>query len=266
MKIVSWNCKSCARDSFLSQALYFVKLTGMDIFFLLDTRMNSNAAESLVKAFNFDCSEISPSHGQCGGIILLWNTKKLNINVIQVHDRFLHCRIHDHINHSSWHATFLYMTPQKENQCHIWNELLQLKPPNLDPWMIIGDFNCILSLHEKLGGAQRTTTYMTQFMNFLNNTALLSLPSLGNSFTWCNNHQIASRIYERLDKAVVNASWLHLYRLVVLNNLTILSSDHGPICLSLDQVVKKTNKKFMLKAMWLKHSDFINVVTKALDL
>lgn len=74
--------------------------------------------------------------------------------------------------------------------------------------MIIGDFNCLLSLHEKLGCVQRTTSYMTQFMNFLNDTALMSLPSSGSSFTWCNNHQHDTRIYERLDRVVVNASWL----------------------------------------------------------
>lgn len=96
--------------------------------------------------------------------------------MISLHDRFLHCQIQDFTNHSNWNATFLYMTPQKVNQCHIWNNLLNLKPPNLEPWMIIGDFNCILSLHERLGGVQRTTSYMTQFMNFLNDTALMPLP------------------------------------------------------------------------------------------
>lgn len=189
MKIVSWNCRGCARDGFLSQALYFVKLMHMDIFCLLDTRMSYDAASSLVKAFNFDCFEIIPSHGQCGGIILFWNNKNFNIHVIDFHDRFLHCQIQDFNNHSNWLATFLYMTPQKENQYHIWNELLHLKPPNMEPWMIIGDFNCILSLNEKFGGVQRTTKYMTQFINFLNDTALMSLPGSGSSFTWCNNHQ-----------------------------------------------------------------------------
>lgn len=66
------------REGFLSQALYFVKLMGMDVFCLLDTRINYDAAESLVKAFSFDF-EIVPSLEQCGGIILLWNNKKINI-------------------------------------------------------------------------------------------------------------------------------------------------------------------------------------------
>lgn len=200
-----------------------------------------------------------------GSIILLWNNKNFNIRVIDWHDRFLHCQIQDFNNHSNWLATFLYMTPQKENQYLIWNELLHLKPPNMEPWMIIGDFNCILSLNEKLGGVQRTTNYMNQFMNFLSDTALMSLPCSGSSLTWCNNHQHDTRIYERLDRAVVNASWLNLYPLVVLNNLPIVSSDHGPICLTLDPAIKKQNKIFMLEAMWLKRSDFINVVNNAVS-
>lgn len=188
MKIVSWNCRGCARDGFLSQALYFVKLMSMDIFCLLDTRMNYDSAATLVKAFNFEAFDIIPSHGQCGGIILLWNNK-FTLDVVSLYDRYLHCQIKDFAHHIKWHATFLYMTPQKENQAQIWDNLLHLQPPNQEPWMIIGDFNCILSLQEKLGGIQRTTKYMTQFMNFLNDAALMSLPSSGNSSTRCNNHQ-----------------------------------------------------------------------------
>lgn len=65
--------------------------------------------------------------------------------------------------------------------------------------MIIGDFNSILSLQEKLGDIQRTTKYITQFMNFLNDAGLISLLCSGNSFTWCNNHQHETKIYERFD-------------------------------------------------------------------
>lgn len=38
----------------------------------------------------------------------------------------------------------VYMFPQKEKQLElIWNHLLTLQPSNNQPWMIMGDFNCI---------------------------------------------------------------------------------------------------------------------------
>lgn len=165
---------------------------------------------------------------------------------------------------TSWNATFLNLTPHKEQQIHVWNELSHLKPANDVPWMLMGDFNCILSLQEKSGGIQRTTKYMTQFMDFLNAMSLMSLPFTGNSFTWCNNQQHDCRIYERLDRAVVSSSRLTLYPLVSLNNLPIHHSDHGPICLALDQIPKQPKNLFRLEAMWLKHNDFINVVNRAI--
>lgn len=78
--------------------------------------MNYDSAASLVKAFHFDAFEIIPSQGQCGGIILLWNNNKFNINVVGLYDRFLFCQINDFAHHINWHATFPYMTPQKETK------------------------------------------------------------------------------------------------------------------------------------------------------
>lgn len=46
---------------------------------------------------------------------------------------------------------------------------------------------------------------MTQFMDFLNKAGLVSLPFTGNLFTWRNNQDPQTRIYERLDRTVVSA-------------------------------------------------------------
>lgn len=78
-------------------------------------------------------------------------------------------------------------------------------------------------------------------MNFLNDSALISLPCSRNSFTWCTNRHHETRIYKQLDRVVVNAPWLSLYPLASLNNFLIISSNHGPICLTIDLVNKKTN-------------------------
>lgn len=143
------------------------------------------------------------------GILLLWNSSKFNINVIAKHDRFLHCQLYD-LGSKKLFLCNIPLSTGKEYQLSIWQLLTTLRPSTDEPWLLMGDFNCSLSLQEKLGGIHRTTRYMTQFMHFLNQAQLLSLPCSGNSFTWCNNHQADTRIYERLDRAVVSTSWLTL--------------------------------------------------------
>lgn len=79
-------------------------------------------------------------------------------------------------------------------------------------------------------------------MSFLNNGGLISVPCTGYRFTWCNNEEHFTRIYERLDSLVTNANWLTMYPYASLNNLPIHGSDHGPICLSLNNR-STSNKK-----------------------
>lgn len=107
-------------------------------------------------------------------------------------------------------------------------------------------------------------TQLSQFMHFLNQAQLLSLPCFVNSFTWCNNHEADNRIYKRLDIAVVSTSWLTFYPRVSLHNLPINYSHHSPICLNLDTPHMHSHKPFRLGAMWLEHADIINIVHQAL--
>ncbi len=69
------------------------------------------------------------------------------------------------------------MYPQKDKQQELWIELLNIMPTQNEPWLIIGDFNCIINLSEKSSGVQRINKYMINFSEFLNQGQLVSLPT-----------------------------------------------------------------------------------------
>lgn len=37
------------------------------------------------------------------------------------------------------------------------------------------------------------------------------MPCTGNRFTWCNNQEHFTRIYERLDRVVTDTNWLKMF-------------------------------------------------------
>lgn len=110
---------------------------------------------------------------------------------------------------------------------------MTLNPIN-QPWNLLGDFNNIVDLSEKLGGCQSTTVFMNKFINFLNNGNLISLMASGVPYTWCNGHNDNTRTYERLDRGVANSLWLNEFPDYSLHNYPIFGSDHSPILLSND--------------------------------
>lgn len=153
-------------------------------------------------------------------------------------------------------------------QPQLWNDLLSLYGinSNTQPSMLIGDFNNILNPSEKTGGDRKTNVHTVNFAEFLKNGGLVSLFALGVPFTWSNGHKANTLIFERLDRVLVNASWLNPFPNATLHNYPIFSSDHSPIlldCYPNNQcnVVGRCDFKFM--AMWLNHPEFINIVKKA---
>ncbi|XP_062021121.1 uncharacterized protein LOC133737612 [Rosa rugosa] len=124
----------------------------------------------------------------------------------------------------------------------------------------MGDFNIITSLDEKLGGSQVVTNYMLNFYDFLNNENLFSLRAFGIPYTWTNKHEDDSIIFETLDRVCVNTSLLNDCPDIKLENLPIIGSDHGLICLTLNNMKKKKNRCFKFEAIWLSHKEFIPLV------
>nr|XP_011459346.1 PREDICTED: uncharacterized protein LOC105349933 isoform X1 [Fragaria vesca subsp. vesca] len=255
MKMLSWNSRGSSWPGFIAQASFYAHNLDIDVFCILDTRASSDIINK-TRNLPFDGSYVIPAQGQCGGLLLLWKTRMVHIDVIMPHNRFIHCMITDTATNISWYTTFIYAYPKKEQQAALWNEILDLRPSNDEPWLVVGDFNIIASLDEKLGGNQVITNFMLNFVTFLNNANLTSLNASGVPFTWTNKHKDDTLIYERLDRACVNANFLNKFPNANLENLSIIGSDHGPICLTMRQKQTRKGNGFKFEAIWLAHEGF----------
>lgn len=88
----------------------------------------------------------------------------------------------------------------------MWNELVSLFSNNNheQPWLLIGNFNNIINLEEKVGGDRSVSEHMANLNNFLNDRNLISIDATGVPFTWCNGHKDSTIIFERLHRAVAH--------------------------------------------------------------
>lgn len=72
----------------------------------------------------------------------------------------------------------------------------RLKPFDEIPWLVLGDFNEILDLSEKVGGRNRIERQMESFREALSDYASGDLGFRGGPFTWCHNREGNQRIWE----------------------------------------------------------------------
>ncbi|VVA22881.1 PREDICTED: reverse mRNAase [Prunus dulcis] len=261
MKILVWNSRGSAWRGFILQILFYISTLCLDVLCILDSRSSRDQADRLVQRLGFNCSFCIPSVGQCGGIILMWNPAIFNISILNYHERYINCELQDITTNKSWTTTFIYTYPQKAKQSNLWREIVCLKPTNNHLWLMLGDFNSICSMNEKVGGSLETSQAMRNFNKFIDDCEVVSLAATGVPFTWCNGHHDNTIIYERLDRALANPDWMRLLPHFELQNLPIVRSDHGPIFLKCNQIFRRIPKNFKFEAMWLAHKDFDQVVS-----
>ncbi|KAL0292193.1 UNVERIFIED_CONTAM: hypothetical protein Sradi_6999800, partial [Sesamum radiatum] len=101
-----------------------------------------------------------------------------------------------------------------------------------DPWCVLGDFNAIVDSSEASGRAVESGTSMAEFRDCISSTGLLHLPFTGCPFTWHNCSEGSRSLWKRLDRILVNESWVVLWPQASYVCALPGTSDHSPIILS----------------------------------
>ena len=76
------------------------------------------------------------------------------------------------------------------------------------PWMVIGDFNEIMRIDEKVGRDDRNANQMASFRDALTDCSLLDMGYTGPSFTWSNKRADHALVRALLDRGMANSAWL----------------------------------------------------------
>jgi hypothetical protein len=85
----------------------------------------------------------------------------------------------------TWRFTGMYGEFRWANKHLTWGRMRDLHQSNNNlPWMMMGDLNDILFLHEKEGGNPRPQQYMVAFQQAIDDCNLHDMGYVGDIFTW----------------------------------------------------------------------------------
>ncbi|KAF4379607.1 hypothetical protein F8388_023624 [Cannabis sativa] len=163
-----------------------------------------------------------------------------------------------------WRFTGFYGNPKASSRSDSWRLLCRLKDLFALPWICGGDFNEILSISEKKGGADRSLSAMAEFQQALDKCSLVDMGYDGQCFTWLNKRQGAAHVQERLDRFCCNQDWHELFPSGNVCTGDFIHSDHRPVVATLENVVRvqKKDKKrgFRFETHWLKDEECHDIV------
>ncbi|KAL1171457.1 hypothetical protein V6Z11_A05G282800 [Gossypium hirsutum] len=183
-----------------------------------------------------------------------WNDS-IHIRIIQNHPQFIFLCVDNLIPDKSILISFVYGSPDRSKLKLFWEDLQSIAPHNFTPWLMMGDFNDILSPSDKR--SHFTVGKRCNFFgNFVESCELQDLGYSGPPFTWQRGGTLV-----RLDRALANDAWLTTFPQCLVHHLTRIKLDHRPLLLfTRPNLCTPKGRPFRFLAGWTKHNDFSNFV------
>ena len=115
---------------------------------------------------------------------MLWNeSPTFFVEIITRSEHSIHALVKVQSLSVSFLLTIVYAPPQFHKRNFFWEYLQNLALHVSLPWVLLGDFNDMISDEEKLGGLPVNRTRMSAFRNCMDNYGLIDLGFHGPRYT-----------------------------------------------------------------------------------
>ncbi|KAF9591846.1 hypothetical protein IFM89_008496 [Coptis chinensis] len=159
------------------------------------------SATSGALAFGFDSMFLhNDSPSKVGNIWVCWREGKV-VTLYALSQQHITVKT-GNLFLSSVHANSAYGIRRA-----LWAELSQLGLA-VEPWAVVGDFNIVSEISERKGGGTPCLAAMSDFNSFIHSNAVTDSTTMGFKYSWCNKRMGHRRMYQKIDRMLVNQRWL----------------------------------------------------------
>ena len=146
--------------------------------------------------------------------------------------------------------TFVYGDPVIECREYVWERLTRKSLVRTGAWFMIGDFNEITGNDEKKGGRKRQESSFLPFRTMIANCGMIEFPYKGNPMSWVGFRR-SGKVQCRLDRAIGNEEWHHLFSHTNVKYLKLWGSDHRPVLARIQSRDVRVQRSFKFDKRWL---------------
>nr|TKR85206.1 hypothetical protein D5086_0000250120 [Populus alba] len=193
-------------------------------------------------------------------IVVFWNPTTVNIDLLGFSAQGLHVLISSLVHQIKFFASFVYGFNTIIARRALWDDLRNWSPNS--PWLILGDFNSLLSQSDKHHGELVSSYETSDFRQCCSDLGLSDLNYSGSHFTWSNGS-----VWSKLDRVLANSLWSLSFTSVQVHfDNPGAFSDHSPATISFHPHQPMGKKCFKFFNMWSNHPSFLELVAEAWQL
>lgn len=153
---------------------------------LTETRLQQERAQTVAERLIYDGWVAIETRGYCEGILMLWHTEILDVEVVGMSEQEIDAIIEVKDTNISFLFSAIYASPRIEERRLLRCNLEEVTAAHSMAWVALGNFNEVLYESEKLGGRPICQARAQEFSEVLNTCSFSYLGFIGPRFRWSN--------------------------------------------------------------------------------
>ncbi|KAL8141078.1 hypothetical protein V2J09_007099 [Rumex salicifolius] len=261
MNCTIWNAQGAGGSGFRRACRYLLNKFKTDVLVLMETRVSGAQAQDVCTSLGFSDNFRVEAVGFSGGIWILWNSTITTVQIVKGYPHFIHSKIDS--NGDWFHLIVVYAPPTPTRRRQFWTDLEEVVATIHEPLFVGGDFNCILSIEERLGGSGGLSPDSNVFADMVGRQDLIDMGYAGSQFTWFRGNRENPGVAKRLDRIFSNVCGRLKWDRAMVRHLPTTKSDHNPLYLMLDPVTSadQNRRPFRFEATWFTHPNFMSLIS-----
>eukprot|EP00253_Pinus_taeda_P010145 PITA_10145 len=228
----------------------------LEILLIQETKQNQNEMQKIVDAQKKFSGASNNSRGASGGINTMLNNQYWDCKSITINQNWLRINLSRKEENCDLIIYNVYIPNQYREKEQCWKDLKENieNESNLNI-ILAGEFNLVLHANEKRGGNFIYDPFRNQLEGIMSENELVHIFPKNRKYTWNNRRLGPSNIMERLDRVLVNISFLSSFAASHTKILNATASDHFPILLTMESHPHLGPIPFRYNPLWRNNAE-----------
>ncbi|XP_074305781.1 uncharacterized protein LOC141641002 [Silene latifolia] len=206
-----WNVRGMNNENKQKDFRWFLHNNNVGVFGLLETRVRFPSINKVHQGIGSEWAMVNNIDSHDGGRIwIIWDETNYKVEVLSSEAQVINARVIFIPTGEIWWISMVYGFNRVVDRLPLWHSLQLMHQVVAGPWVVMGDFNSVLAMDERIG-SEISVAEMRDFQDCVDNCGIGDIPAHGAFFTWNNKQDVGDVVFSRIDRAMVNDEWLIKY-------------------------------------------------------
>ncbi|GJX13942.1 RNA-directed DNA polymerase, eukaryota, reverse transcriptase zinc-binding domain protein [Tanacetum coccineum] len=208
--------------------------------------VKGNLCDEVFGSWNW-CSNSVDSPNGCR-IVVRWDSNVLSIQLLSQTDQVMHFLVSSFKDNRQLYVSIVYGENALRARLRLWKDLVNHKGVTRNcPWVMLGDFNIILSINENTNGVNVICKGMREFIECVADLEMEDINMCRMFYTWIQRMKNPDLgILKKLDRIMGNNHFISTFPASFANFMPYFSSDHCLVVLFMPDVITLKPSSFRL--------------------